>query len=316
MRLADRIGQRLKLHDLHVLTTVTQSGSMAEAARQLNTSQPAVSRSIAELEKTLGVRLFDRNRRGIEPTDYGRALLGCSLAVFDEIRQGMRKIEFLINPTAGEIRIGGNEPQIDGLLPAVISRLRRQYPGFSHHVTPIDNLAQQFVNLRERKVDIILARIPEFVEEDITAEVLFHDRTFVVASSRNKWARRRKIELAELSDEPWCLPPIGSLPGSIFGQMFLANAIAFPPKGVTTGSPNMHLALLASGPFLAILPGSMLRFLRASRSIKILPVNLTIPPWPVGFMTLKSRTLNPAAKLFIECTREVVRPLAKEVNRV
>ena len=73
MRLADRIGQRLKLHDLHVLTTVTQSGSMAEAARQLNTSQPAVSRSIAELEKTLGVRLFDRNRRGIEPTDYGRA---------------------------------------------------------------------------------------------------------------------------------------------------------------------------------------------------------------------------------------------------
>ena len=78
----------------------------------------------------------------------------------------------------------------------------------------------------------------------------------------------------------------------------------------------MHLALLASGPFLAILPGSMLRFLRASRSIKILPVNLTIPPWPVGFMTLKSRTLNPAAKLFIECTREVVRPLAKEVNRV
>jgi DNA-binding transcriptional LysR family regulator len=137
MRLTDRIGQRLKLHDLHVLTTVTQSGSMAEAARQLNTSQPAVSRSIAELEKTLGVRLFDRNRRGIEPTDYGRALLGCSLAVFDEIRQGMRKIEFLINPTAGEIRIGGNEPQIDGLLPAVISQHRRKYPGFSHHVTPM-----------------------------------------------------------------------------------------------------------------------------------------------------------------------------------
>jgi DNA-binding transcriptional LysR family regulator len=157
---------------------------------------------------------------------------------------------------------------------------------------------------------LILARIPQSVEEDIAAEVLFHDRTFVVAGSRNKWTRRRKIELAELADEPWCLPPIGSLPGSIFGQLFVANGVAFPPRGVTTGSPNMHLALLTSGPFLAILPGSMLRFLRNSRSIKILPVNLTIPPWPVGFMTLKSRTLNPAAKLFIECTREVVRPLA------
>jgi DNA-binding transcriptional LysR family regulator len=162
MRLGDRIGRRLKLQDLHVLSTVAQSGSMAQAARQLTTSQPAISRSIAELEKTLGVRLFDRNRRGIELTIYGNALLGCSLAVFDELRQGITKIEFLINPTAGEIRIGGNEPQIDGLLPAVIDQLHRKYPGFSHHVTPVDNLAQQFIGLRERKLDLILARIPQF----------------------------------------------------------------------------------------------------------------------------------------------------------
>jgi DNA-binding transcriptional LysR family regulator len=316
MRFSDQIERRMKLHDLHVLTTVTQFGSMAAAARQLNTSQPAISRSIAELEKTLGVRLFDRNRRGIEPTDYGLALLDCSLAVFDELRQGVKRIEFLINPTAGEIRIGGNEPQIDGLLPTVIAQLHRKYPGFSHHVTPIDNLAQQYANLRERTVDLILARIPQSVDEDVTSEVLFHDRTFVVAGSRNKWTRRRKVELTELADGPWCLPPVGSLPGSIFAQAFRAGGIEFPPKGVTTGSPNMHLALLAGGPFLAILPGSMLRFSRNLRSVKILPVNLEIPPWPVGFMTLKGRTLNPATNLFIECTRDVVRPLAKEARRI
>src|SRR6267378_8387395 len=94
MQLSDRIGSRMKLQDLHVLMTVAQAGSMGKAARQLNTTQPAISRSIAELERALGVRLLDRSRQGIEPTAYGRALLGCGMAVFDELRQGVRTIEF------------------------------------------------------------------------------------------------------------------------------------------------------------------------------------------------------------------------------
>ena len=68
MQLSDRIGRRMKLHDLHVLMTVVQAGSMGKAAQRLNTSQPAISRSIAELEHALGVRLLDRHRQGVEPT--------------------------------------------------------------------------------------------------------------------------------------------------------------------------------------------------------------------------------------------------------
>src|SRR4051812_43502432 len=98
MQLSDRIGRRLKLQDLHVLITVVQTGSMGKAAERLNTTQPNVSRSIAELEHTLGVRLLDRSRQGVEPTEYGRALLDCGVAVFDELRQGVKNIEFLANP--------------------------------------------------------------------------------------------------------------------------------------------------------------------------------------------------------------------------
>src|SRR5882757_9534794 len=106
MQLSDRIGRRMKLQDLHVLMTVMQAGSMGKAAQRLNVSQPAISRSIAELEHALGVRLLDRHRQGIKPTEYGRALLDCGVAVFDELRQGMENIEFLADPTAGEVRIG------------------------------------------------------------------------------------------------------------------------------------------------------------------------------------------------------------------
>src|SRR3954463_2360727 len=104
MQLSDRIGSRLKLHDLHVFMAVVNAGGMGNASRLLNTSQPAISRSIAELEGTFGVRLLDRNRRGVEATKFGRALLECATAVFDDLRQGVKNVEFLNDPTVGEVR--------------------------------------------------------------------------------------------------------------------------------------------------------------------------------------------------------------------
>src|SRR2546423_8843929 len=105
MQLSDRIGRRMKLQDLHVLMTVVQAGSMGKAARHLNTSQPNISKSIADLEDALGVRLLDRHRQGVEPTKYGRALLDCGVSVFDDFRQGLKKIEVLADPRGGEMRV-------------------------------------------------------------------------------------------------------------------------------------------------------------------------------------------------------------------
>jgi DNA-binding transcriptional LysR family regulator len=311
MQVGDRIGRRMKLQDLHVLMTVAQAGSMGKAARQLNTTQPAISRSIAELERALGVRLLDRSRQGIEPTAYGRALLGCSMAVFDELRQGVRTIEFLTDPSIGEIRIGGNEAIIAGLLPAVFGRLHGQYPGIAVHVTPVVTVSQQYHELRERKLDLILGRVAESNEEDVDVEVLFYERAVVVAGLQSKWVRRRKIELAELADEPWSLPPPGSLVGSLVAEAFRASGIECPRRGVATGSIHLHSALLARGPFLGIFPVSMLRFAANLPPLKVLPVELPVRPGPVGIMTLKNRTLSPATRLFIEYARETVKPLAK-----
>jgi len=87
-----RIGRRVRLRDLHILSTVVQWGSMAKAANQLAVSHPVISRSISDLEHTLGVRLLERNPRGVELTAYGRAMLKRSHAAFDELRQGIKDI--------------------------------------------------------------------------------------------------------------------------------------------------------------------------------------------------------------------------------
>src|SRR5271170_3836498 len=104
-----RIGRRLRLRDLHVLLMAVQCGSMAKAARRLCVSQPAISKAIADLEHTLGVRLLDRGPQGIEPTVYGSVLVRRGLAVFDELHQAVGEIEFIANRTVGEVRIGCNE---------------------------------------------------------------------------------------------------------------------------------------------------------------------------------------------------------------
>src|SRR5262249_1013434 len=101
MQLSDRIGRRMKLHDLHVLMAVVQAGSMSKAASLLNTTQSAISRSIADLEHTIGVSLLDRGPRGVETTQYGRALLKRGVIAFDELKQGISDIEFLSDPGCG-----------------------------------------------------------------------------------------------------------------------------------------------------------------------------------------------------------------------
>ena len=100
-----RIGRRVRLRDLHILFAVIQHGSMAKAGTHLGISQSAVSQAIAALEDALEVPLLDRTPRGVEPTMYGAALVRRGRAAFDELRLGVKDIEFLADPTMGEVRI-------------------------------------------------------------------------------------------------------------------------------------------------------------------------------------------------------------------
>ena len=123
-----QIGRRLSLRDLHLFFAVVEHGSMAKAALQLGISQPNVSEVIASLERTLGARLFDRRPRGVEPTLYGQALLKHTRAAFDELRQGVREIEFLSDPAVGEVRIGCPPAAMATFLPHLIQKFSVTYP--------------------------------------------------------------------------------------------------------------------------------------------------------------------------------------------
>ncbi len=312
MQWADRIGRRIKLRDLHILMTVVERGSMSKAAEQLAISQPVVSKSVADLEHALGVPLLDRSPQGVEPTMYGRAIIGSGLAVFDDLRKGVDRIEFLADPTAGEVRIGCSEVMAAGLLPAVIDRLSRQFPRLVFNVIQAPGIEQQYHDLRERNVDLILGRMATpIADDDLDVEILFDDPLFVVAGINSKWVRRRGIDPAELLHEIWCLPPYDRLIGSLIVEAFRSQGLDVPRHTVVSSSIQLFNALLATGRFLGVLSDSTLRLSGKRLSLKALPVEFSIRPGPVGIVTLKDRTVGPAAQLFIDHARKVAKPLAK-----
>src|SRR4051794_460105 len=184
--------------------SVIEAGAMGKAAGRLDMSQPAVSKAIADIEHTLGVRLVDRSRRGVEPTPYGLALTKRGAVIFNELRQGVQDIEYLADPTAGELRIGATHPVAAAIVAPTIKQLVQQYRRMAFHVVVGDapaTMESMYQNMALRNVELLIARIAGTVPKEYSAEILFHDSAVIVTGANNPLTRRRKIKLAELVDE-------------------------------------------------------------------------------------------------------------------
>ena len=294
--------RRIKLRDLQVLQAVAQTGSMMKAAASLAVTQSAVSKSITEMEHALGMSLFDRGARGVVPTPGARVLLKRANAIFDELRQGLEEIEFLSDPTAGELRIGTTEPMA-AILSAAIERLSLRHPLMVFHVT-VGDTRILLRDLRDRNLDLAITRMDGTVtERDIELETLFHDQLAVIAGQTNPLTRRRKLTLHELIDEPWALPPPDNFLSRFIAELFLVRGLELPRATVITPSIHMRNSLLAAGRFITILPRAVLRFPGYREWLKALPVQLQETSRPIGLIRLKKRDLSPVADLFVRTMR-------------
>jgi DNA-binding transcriptional LysR family regulator len=311
MRWGDRIGRRIKLRDLHILQAAAEAGSMAKAATELAISQPAVSYAIAEMEHVLGVPLLDRTSQGVTATVYGRALLERSVVVFNELRQGISDIEHLADPAVGEVRIG-TTPPMSAIASAAINRLIQRYPRMAFHLI-IEPATVLIRELRHRNIELAIARMVDAaMEEDVKAQILFHDELAVICGKHNPWARRRSsVKLSELMDEPWALYPSSSFFGLVTQSAFAAHGLDVPGVTVTTPSTYALSMLVATGPFLTIHPGTMLRIPQKHPLLTALAVDMRATRNPIGLITLRNRALSPAAKLFTETVSVVAKTMKR-----
>ena len=305
---SDLIDPRIKLQHLKVVIAVAEWGSMAKAAKHLAISQPVVSKVVADLELVFGVPLFDRGPQGVEPTAYGRALLRRGITIFDDLQTGVDEIRFMADPATAELRLGTTEPLLAGLGLMVMERLWREHPKINFRITEADSAALLNRDLSERRIELALVPLlssSPYTELDAT--ILFQDRLRVVVGAKSRWAQRRRVTLAELAGEPWCLAasPIGSLVASAFSASGLPN----PRVAVTTATTHLLFQLLESGRFVGHFGDGLLYFYEKRFALKKLPVDLPVAPFVVAVVTLKNRTISPVARLFIDCARDVANSL-------
>jgi DNA-binding transcriptional LysR family regulator len=282
---------------------------MAKAAEVLACSRPVISRTVADLEATLGVKLLDRTAQGVEPTRYGRALLSGSVAVFDELRRSVKEIEFLSDPGSGELRLGCIEPLMAGLAAAAITRVSRQFPRLQFR-TELGNADAQIQLLRNRKCEISISRSrPGPKEQDMDEEELFHERLMLVTSLDSPWAKRRQVSLDDLLHEPWILAPHEAEPGAPVFEGFRTADLPMPQISILSYSLSLRYSLLANGRFITAIPSSALEFGPMKKLLRVLPIKL--PKWhrPTVMITLKDRSRSPSAEIFMKCVRQLCGPL-------
>ena len=309
-----RVSRRLRFRDLEVLFAVVQCGSMAKAASELGVTQPAVSEVIAELEQTFAVRLFDRSPQGVVPTIYGRALHRRGLAAFDELKQGIRDIEFLADPTKGDVRIGCPDSIAGAILAPMVQKFCGDYPGVALTIDPVPTPTLEVPELHARKLDLVVARLDRSYMDDplgggLNIEILFDDEAVIAAGENSRWVRRRKIDLADLLDANWVGTSRQTFTTMLLEQSFQENNLPLPKMRVMTFSVQVRAHLLATGDFVSAMPKSMLRLNPECRGLKQLPIKLGRRNFPVAIVTLKDRTLSPPVELFLGSLRTHVKSL-------
>jgi DNA-binding transcriptional LysR family regulator len=314
-----QISRRLRLRDLHVFAAAARLGSMAKAASELGVTQPAVSEVIAGLEHALGVRLLDRTRRGVQPTPFGTALLKRSVAAFDELRQGIRDIEFLSDPTVGELRIACPESIAAGLLQPIIARFAKSHPRVVLDVDTL-NTPGFAPRLRDRSLDLMLARSgwpldqPALVE-DLAVETLFEDDLVVAVGHGHPLARRRRLSWMDLADQPWVLSASHIWNHVLVSEAFAAHGLKPPTVLMTTLSVHLRAHMVASRPCITTFPRSVMLLQGKQLRLKALPVALPPRPWPIFAVTLRERTPGPILMRFLQQARTVSRSLSGSTPR-
>jgi len=236
---------------------------------------------------------------------YGHAILKHGLTAFDALKQGIREIEFLADPSSGEVRIGCSEVISATILPPIIHRFSQAYPRVTIQVHDVPSVTGEQYRLSDQKHDLALARwvmpLPgDRLGDDLNVEILFESPLVLAAGRHTRWAHRRKIELADLVGEAWVLGPPTTANHADIAEAFQIKKLPMPKISLVTLSVPLRVYLLANGRYVTALP----RPTAIQYALKVLPVDLPARPWPFAVVTLKIRTLSPVVELFIDHLRD------------
>ncbi len=291
---------QLKPRHLQLLVALDDLRNLGKVALSLHVSQPAVSLALGELERGLGVRLFERTARGVHPTVYGECMIRQARSMLSGLAQTRDELRALMSGASGRCSVGALPAMTPALVPRALALLKQQSPTttVALHEGPMDVLLPA---LRRGGLDFIVGRLRSeaLVDDGLAEKALFDGSSALVVRAGHPLASRRRVDWPTLAEFPWILPPVGSLPREPLEIAFHEHGVGLPSNTVETLSTHVILAYLQSTDAIGVLSRIAAQHYIGLGLLAVLPLELPPLLRPIGLTWRRGAALSPAAQQFM-----------------
>ncbi len=303
----DLLARNMSMRQMRMLVAVAEQRSVVRAGSKLRVAQPAISRAVRELERALGVTLFERLPQGMTLTVFGEVLLRHIRAIFGELRDAGEELQSLQDASYGQVTIGCTRLLIAGVLPRALSAFMRAHPRINVTLSEA-NTTTLIGELRARNLDIVLGRLPASAdrEGDLEYKSLFDEKLALVAAPDHPIARRKNVSLSSILHETWVLPLRNSMLFRVIAETLSRNGLSLPAVRAQVESPRIMFELVATANMIALAPMSHLIDADVKHRLVVVSRMDAIRYGPIGYVTLRAKEKTPATSAFISVLRREI----------
>ncbi|MDR5755128.1 MULTISPECIES: LysR substrate-binding domain-containing protein [unclassified Caballeronia] len=304
----------LKARHLRLLVTIDTYRNLSQVAEVTHVTLPAVSKSLAELERGLGLTLFTRTGQGLVPTPYGECLTRHAHAMLHVLHQARDELKALSAGTEGKIEIGVLPVSASILLTQALKLLKERSPGTNVKIVE-GSAATLLPDLWQGHLDLVVGRLPppdtlgSFDEKELLEEPVM-----LVTGRHHPLARKKSLQWSDLRPYPWILPPVGSILRDPLERALEVHEVPQTNNYIETVSLHVIRAHLQVSDCIAVMADSSARNAAHPQPLHTLPLTLPRLLRPAGVLWNRVRTLTPSAQLMISCLEDTARRLTEEAQ--
>lgn len=296
----------LKPRHLQLLVALDDIRHLGKVAASINVSQPAVSKTLGELERGLGLRLFERTARGVIPTAYGQCLIQHARVMLGELAQTRDDLQGLASGGSGSIRVGVLATAALELLPRALAAFKATQPGV--FVLVREGIVETLLpELWLGNLDLIVGRLPQGGAQGLGEKTLMEEGVSVVTGRHHPLVRRKRLRWSDLKAYPWVLPPVNTLLREPLERLFQEHSLALPANRIETLSVHVIRSYLHHTQAIAALAADVSRYYESLGLLAVLPLALPNLVRPVGIIWNRQRPVSPSAQTLIQCLEDVAR---------
>jgi LysR family transcriptional regulator of abg operon len=297
----------VKLNQLRDVAAIAKQGSLRGAARALGLAQPALTRSVRELEHELGAPLFERARRGMTLTPVGEAFVRRANAILTDVQRAQEEVEQISGGIGGSLVAGLSIAAHIALLPRSLQRFRKRYPDVRLRI--LEGFFPTLESgLKDGSIDFYMGPRPATpIPEGLLMEKLFDNTRLIICRSGHPLARRATpgapASLEDLTGAEWVTTSITHLADDELGAFFKKHRLPPPKLVAQTQSALSLIMLLLYSDMLAMLPIQFTQFALVKNAMTSIPVRESLPAPSMVLIRRAGLSLTPAAEYLVDLLR-------------